>query len=185
MASRASSPRLPSAARWNVSSVSRMQRATVALKSSFLVPKRRKTYGCEMPAVFAIASVDAPWRPRAANSVCAASSTASRRSSALCLVIVAIRREMLVITHYLVKHRRHALDVVRAEACVERQRQRALVATVGAGERPLVAVRPEPVQRVGADLRLDRLGAQRLERLVPPVELHHVGLPAVPVAVLR
>src|SRR2546423_12598744 len=161
-----------------------MQRATVALKSSFFVPKRRKTYGCEMPAAFAIASVDAPWRPRAANSACAASSTVSRRSSALRLVVVAMSA-MLVTSHYLVKRRRNALDVVRAEAGVERQRQRTLVAAIRARERPLVAVGPEPVERVGADLRLDPLPAQRLERLVAPVELHHVGLPAVPVALLR
>src|SRR2546423_11650838 len=154
MASSASSPRLPSAARWNVSSVSRIQRATVALKSSFFVPKSRKTYGWEMPAAFAMVSVEAPWRPRAANSAWAASRPASRRSPAFCLVIVAIVAPMLVTTHYLVKHRRDALDVVRAEARVERQRQRTLVAAVGAEERPLVAVRAEPMQRIRADLRL-------------------------------
>src|SRR5919199_3691844 len=165
MASSASSPRLPSAARWNVSSVSRMQRATVALKSSFFVPKSRKTYGCEMPATFAIVSVEAPCRPRAANSACAASRTASRRSSALCLVAVVIVCAMLVITHYHVKHLGDAVDVVRAEARMERQRERPLVAAVGAGEGSLVVVRAEPVQRVGADLRLDALPAQRLERL--------------------
>ena len=38
----ASSPRLPSAARWKSSSVSRKQRVTLALYSSFFVPKRRK-----------------------------------------------------------------------------------------------------------------------------------------------
>src|SRR5919206_2524625 len=156
MARRASSPRLPSAARWKVSSVSRRQRATVALKSSFFVPKSRKTYGCEMPARLAISSVDAPWRPRAANSICAASRTASRRSAALCLVAVAMARR-LVVTHYLVKYFGDAIEILLAEAGVEGQRERALVAAVGAGERPLVAVRAEPVQRVGADLRLDPL----------------------------
>jgi len=39
---RAKIPLLPSAARWNISSVSRRQRATLALKSSFFVPKSRK-----------------------------------------------------------------------------------------------------------------------------------------------
>ena len=53
------------------------------MKSSFFVPKSRKTYGCEMPALRAIVSVEAPWSPRAANSTSAASSTASRRSSAV------------------------------------------------------------------------------------------------------
>src|SRR5919201_6476518 len=185
MASSASSPRFPSAARWNVSSVSRMQRATVALKSSFFVPKSRKMYGCEMPATFAIASVEAPCRPRAANSACAASRTASRRSSALCLVVVVIDGGMLVTTHYLVKHLGHTLHVIGAEAGVERQRERPLVTAVGAGERPLVAVGAEPVQRVRADLRLDPLASQRLERFVAPIELDHEGLPPVAVAGLR
>src|SRR5437763_304190 len=139
MALSASSPRLPSAARWKVSSVSRRQRATVALKSSFFVPKSRKTYGCEMPARLAISSVDAPWSPRAANSICAASRTAARRSSALCLVVVVAMRVRLVVTHYLVKHLGHAIELLVAEAGVEGQRERPLVAAVGAGERALVA----------------------------------------------
>src|SRR5919204_2557571 len=142
MAWSASSPRLPSAARWKVSSVSRRQRATVALKSSFFVPKSRKTYGCEMPARFAISSVDAPWRPRAANSICAASSTDSRRSSALCLVAVAMVRR-LVATHYLVKYLGDAIQILLTEPGVERQGERPLVAAVGTRERPLVTVRGE------------------------------------------
>ena len=36
-----------------------------------------------MPAAFAIASVEAPWKPARANSVAAATRTASRRSSAV------------------------------------------------------------------------------------------------------
>src|SRR5438105_5585708 len=184
MACSASSPRLPSAARWKVSSVSRRQRATVALKSSFFVPKSRKTYGCEMPARRAISSVEAPCSPRDANSICAASRTASRRTSALCRVVVAMRA-MLVVTHYLVKDGCHALDVALRDARVERQCERPLVATVGARERPLVAIRGEPVQRVGADLGLDPFLPERLERVVAPVELDDERLPAVAVALVR
>ena len=61
MASSASSPRFPSVARWNVSSVSRKPRRTLAMKSSFFVPNSRKRYGCEIPARSAIVSVDVPW----------------------------------------------------------------------------------------------------------------------------
>ena len=60
MAWSASSPRLPSAARWNISSVSRKQRAVVDLNSSFFVPNRRKRYGWEMPARRAMSSVEVP-----------------------------------------------------------------------------------------------------------------------------
>ena len=35
-----------------------------ARKSSFFVPKSRKTYGCEMPARRAMSSVDVPCSPR-------------------------------------------------------------------------------------------------------------------------
>src|SRR2546427_440849 len=82
MAWSASSPRLPSAARWNISSVSRRQRATLALKSSFFVPKSRKRYGCEMPARRAMSSVEVPAQPRSANSVWAAAGMAARGSAA-------------------------------------------------------------------------------------------------------
>ena len=41
----------------------------VSRYSSFFVPKRRKRYGCEIPAARAMSSVEAPWRPFAANSV--------------------------------------------------------------------------------------------------------------------
>ena len=59
-----------------------------AMKSAFFDPKSRKRYGCEIPARRAIASVDAPCSPWRANSSRAASSTASRRSSAVCRVAV-------------------------------------------------------------------------------------------------
>src|SRR2546422_10053528 len=74
-----------------------------ALKSSFFVPKSRKTYGCEIPARFATSSVEAPWRPRAANSSSAASRTASRRSSAVLRSVAATMAGKLAITHYYVK----------------------------------------------------------------------------------
>ena len=46
-----------------------MQRAHAAAKSFFLLPKRRKTYGCEMPARRAMSSVDVPCSPFSANSI--------------------------------------------------------------------------------------------------------------------
>jgi hypothetical protein len=52
------------------------------MNSCFFVPKSRKTYGCEMPALAAMSSVDAPSSPCSANSRYAASSTDSRRSAA-------------------------------------------------------------------------------------------------------
>ena len=64
-----------------------MHRSTVATKSFFFVPKSRKRYGCEMPAAAAMSSVDVPWSPPRANSTCAATSTASRRSAAVCRVV--------------------------------------------------------------------------------------------------
>src|SRR5207249_2334529 len=136
-----------------------------------------------MPARRAISSVDAPCRPRAANSICAASSTSARRSSALCLVALAMATR-LVATHYLVKHLGDTADVLLCQTRVERQREGALVAAVGSRERALVAIGGQPMQRVGADLRLDTLLPQRLERLVPAVELDDVRLPAVAVSVL-
>ncbi len=50
------------------SSVRAKQASMTAMNSSFFEPKRRKRYGCEMPARRAIASVEAPWSPRSANS---------------------------------------------------------------------------------------------------------------------
>ena len=88
----ASSPDFPAAASRNVSSVLARQASLTARKSSFFERKRRKRYGCEMPAARAIVSVEAPWSPCRANSCRAASSTAMRRSSAVCLVAVAMRR---------------------------------------------------------------------------------------------
>src|SRR5579864_6555217 len=182
MACRASSPRLPSAARWNSSSVSRKQRLTVALKSSFFVPKRRKRYGWEMPARRAMSSVDVPSSPRSANSTRAASRTSSFRSAAESLTAMCC---MLVMTHKFVKCGRHPVEVARRQPAVQRQCERPLEGSVGAGERPLVAVRPELVQRIRADLAADALAAQAGHHLVAAVDLDDVGLPAVPVAVVR
>ena len=45
-----------------------MQCSTDETYNSFFVRKSRKRYGWEMPALRAMLSVDAPWRPRSANS---------------------------------------------------------------------------------------------------------------------
>src|SRR2546422_7257932 len=181
MACSAASPRLPSAARWNISSVSRRQRATLALKSSFFVPKSRKRYGCETPARRAMSSVEVPAQPRSANSICAASRMASRRSAAESRVAVGLIAGRLVMTHKFVKPLRDAVELGLGETRVKRQGERALVDRVGSRKRPLVAEGAEPVQRVSADLALDPLCPQFLHHLVAPVDLAHVRLPAVAV----
>src|SRR5581483_1693774 len=79
---------------------------------------------------------------------------------------------------------RDPVEVAIREPRVERQRQRPLEAPVGAGERALVAVDREPVERVGADLALDPLRAQLRHHLVATLDLDHVGLPAVAVALV-
>ena len=59
------------------------------MNSSFFEPKSRKRYGCEMPARRAIASVDAPWMTAKRElDVSPPRATATRRSSAVCLVVV-------------------------------------------------------------------------------------------------
>ena len=67
---------------------------------------------------------------------------------------------------------------------MERQSQRALEDATRARELALVAIGTEERQRVGADLRLDPLGAQLGEHPVAIVDLEDVGLPAVDVAVV-
>ena len=79
------------------------------------------------------------------------------------------------------EHGDDTVDLVLGRRRRERQRERALERAVGSRERPLRGVRVEPVERPGADLRLDPLLAQPGQRLVAPVELDDVGLPAVPV----
>src|SRR3954451_13331608 len=77
-----------------------------------------------------------------------------------------------------------AVELGLREAAVQRERERPLEGPVGSGERALAGVRAEPVQRVGADLRLDPRLAQARERLVAAVELDYVRLQAVTVAVV-
>ena len=100
----ASAPDVPAAAARNDSRVRAKQSSRTAMYSSFFDPNRRKRYGCEMPALRAIVSVDAPWRPRSANSTFAAARTAMRRSSAVCLVVVVCAIACkLALTHIEVK----------------------------------------------------------------------------------
>jgi hypothetical protein len=73
---------LPSAARWNTSSVSRKQRLTTATEELLLRAEEPEDVRLRDAGLAAIASVLAPCRPCSANSTSAASSTASRRSSA-------------------------------------------------------------------------------------------------------
>src|SRR5690349_14888415 len=125
IAFRASSPRSPSDERWNISSVSRKQRATVAMKSSFFVPKSRKRYGWEMPAALAMSSVDAPSKPSAAKTATAASRMSSRRSAALSLVVISTRPR-LVMTHKLVKSLGDPVELGLGQPDVEREGERPL-----------------------------------------------------------
>src|SRR5512133_1289346 len=113
-----------------------------------------------MPARFAIASVDAPWSPRSANSSSAASRMSSRRSSALFRCGCTTMRPMLVTTHKLVKCRGHLVEILVGEPRMEGKRQRPLEGAVGTGKTTLLAVGTEPVDGVRADLRLDPLRPQ-------------------------
>src|SRR5437868_5567401 len=134
-----------------------------------------------MPARFAIASVEAPWSPRSANSIIAASSTVSRRSSAVFRSVVAgFMRCKLSLTYNACQALGDPVQLGLGQPRVKRQRQRPFEAAVGARERPLVGIGAETVQRIRADLRLDPRLAQRGERLVSPVERDDVRLPAVP-----
>src|SRR6266545_6793751 len=135
-----------------------------------------------MPARFAISSVDAPWRPRSANSARAASRISSRRSSALFRCGCTTMAGMLVTSHKLVKRLRHVVQIALPEPRMERQRQRTLERAVRAGERTKAAVGAQAVQCVGADLRLDTLGTQALQHLVAIVDLDDVCLPPVHVS---
>ena len=82
----ASSPASAAAVR-NAATVRSNVRCTVAMKSSFLVPKSWKRYGCDTPTCFAMASTGVPWRPPMANSRVAASTISRRRSSLLLRVV--------------------------------------------------------------------------------------------------
>src|SRR5262249_54446816 len=68
---------------------------------------------------------------------------------------------------------------------VEGQCQRPLECLVGARNRRLVAISREPVQGIGADLRLDPGCTQPCQHLVPAIDSDHVRLPAVPIALRR
>src|SRR5712691_2822463 len=138
-----------------------------------------------MPAFAAIASVDAPSRPRCANSSIAASRTASRRSSAVLRSVVTITACKLLLTYDAVKGHADPVDLRLAEPVVQGKREGPLEAGLGTRERPLVAVRAEPMERVGADLRFDFPRAQRREHLVATVDLDDVRLPAVLVFLVR
>src|SRR5438132_18893 len=108
--------------------------------------------------------------------------TTSRRSSAvLRSFVAAFTARKLALTHNACQALRDPVEIGVGQSRVERQRQRALEGLVGPRERPLVGVRREAVERVGADLRLDSLRAQLVENVVAPLHLDHVGLPAVAV----
>src|SRR5271154_2319583 len=127
-----------------------------------------------MPARRAISSVDAPARPRSANSTRAASRISSRRSSFVfrSLTTMGVR---LVTTHKLVKGLRHPVEIALREPGVEGQGKRAVEGMLGARERARVPVGPEERECVGADLRLDPLSAERGQDLVAALDLDYVG----------
>src|SRR3954469_25531099 len=110
--------------------------------SSFFVPKSRKRYGCEMPALRAMSSVEVPTYPPSANSTSAASSTVSRRSAALMRVVVIFGSTSgrLVMTHKLVKSLRDPILLRLGQPLVQRQRERTLERRIGTREGALVAV---------------------------------------------
>src|SRR5947208_4716267 len=138
-----------------------------------------------MPTALAIASVDIPRAPWSAKQTRDASRIASRRSSAVSLAVaLASMRWKLALTYNARQDPADPIQVVVGEAGVQGERQRAGEAGLRTAERPLVVVSAEAVERVGADLGLDPVGPERGERLVPPVELDDVGLPAVLVALV-
>ena len=76
----------------------------------------------------------------------------------------------------------HPVALVLGHRRRKRQRESPGERAIGAGERPLVAIGAEVMERVRPDLRLDPLGPECGERLVTTVELDDVRLPPVPVA---
>src|SRR5262245_40363637 len=102
-----------------------------------------------MPAARAMVSVEAPCMPRSANSTIAAASTASRRSAAVLRAVeTGAMRWKLSVTYKSRQDPGDAIELVLRQPSVEGQRKRALEGAVGAGERPLLVVGLEPVQRV-------------------------------------
>src|SRR4051794_28335094 len=65
-------------------------RLTTAIARSLFVGNNRNRYACEMPAFLAISAVGLAWIPREAMTGIAAAMTASRRSSAVESVRVAV-----------------------------------------------------------------------------------------------
>ena len=154
------------------------------------MPKRRKRYGCEMPA----AAGDRR-RSRRRGARAAANSTRRRLEHgdaalvgglACVVVVVSIHRSDCQVSTHSQTTRQDASATRSTSSSVsrrrERQRERAREGAVGAGERRPGRGRREAVERVRPDLRLDPLGPQRSERLVAAVELDDVRLPAVAVA---
>ena len=67
---------------------------------------------------------------------------------------------------------------------MEGEGERTLEHARGSGELALGPEGAEPVEGISADLGLDSLGAQLGQHPVAVVQLEHVGLPAVDVAVV-
>src|SRR3954452_6741366 len=67
-----------------------LARLTTAIARSLFVANSRNRYACEMPAFLAISAVGLAWIPREAMTGIAAAMTASRRSSAVESVRVAV-----------------------------------------------------------------------------------------------
>src|SRR5689334_19507797 len=83
-------PSTPAAAAAKASYRRRFARSTTAIARSLFVGNSRNRYACEMPARLATSAVGVPWIPRAAITGIAAFRTASRRSSAVDSVRVAL-----------------------------------------------------------------------------------------------
>src|SRR3954454_6118319 len=135
-----------------------------------------------MPAMRAMSSVEAPCSPLRANSVVAAARTATRRSSAVCRVVVvaivvSIHSQPVLVKSPLDESGERSRDPVAlglGHRRRERQREGPSEGSVGTGEGAAVAIGGELVDRIGSDLDLDTLGPKRLQRLVTPIELDHV-----------
>src|SRR4029077_20863020 len=136
-----------------------------------------------MPARRATSSVDEPRRPCSAKTASAASRISSRRSS-FYFRCETTMTERLVMTHYVVKSLGDTVEIGLGEPCVERQGERPLEDPVGSREGLGACIGGEPVESVGADLRLDSPSAQVGEYAVPIVDLDHVGLPTMDVALV-
>jgi hypothetical protein len=106
------------------------------MKSSFFVRKSRKRYGCEMPALRAISSVERP-RGRAREDL------AGRLEDVLAALLAVFRsvatvitRCKLSLTHNRCQGLRDAIELGVGQPRVQRQRERPLEAGVRAGKLP-------------------------------------------------